>query len=82
MLTWRLVRFEDLSPREVHDIFQLRVAVFVVEQNCAFQDVDGADPASWHLLGTVPEFSGDVRPEKPGLSPVYQRPRSPSPGWA
>lgn len=51
MLTWRLVRFEDLSPREVHDIFQLRMAVFVVEQNCPFQDVDGADPACLHLLG-------------------------------
>jgi len=48
---WRLAAFEELTPREVHDILQLRAAVFVVEQECVFQDVDGADLHSWHLLG-------------------------------
>jgi ElaA protein len=48
---WRFARFEELTPREVHDILQARLAVFVIEQNCVFQDVDGADPACWHLLG-------------------------------
>ena len=51
MLSWRLSRFEELSAREVHDIFQARVGVFVLEQNCPFQDVDGIDPACWHLVG-------------------------------
>ena len=51
MLTWHLSRFDDLSPRELHDIFQARAEVFVVEQKCPFQDVDGADPACWHLVG-------------------------------
>ena len=51
MLLWRFAPFDDLSPRDVHDIFQARVAVFVIEQNCPFQDLDGADPASWHLIG-------------------------------
>lgn len=51
MIAWRVARFEELDAREVHDILQARSAVFVVEQNCVFQDVDGADPASWHLLG-------------------------------
>ena len=32
-------------------MYRLRVAVFVVEQDCVFQDVDGADPRCWHLLG-------------------------------
>lgn len=50
-IAWRFARFEDLSPAEVHDLFQLRAAVFVVEQKCAFQDLDGVDPACWHLLG-------------------------------
>ena len=36
---------------EVHDLYEARVGVFIVEQNCVFQDVDGADAASWHLLG-------------------------------
>ena len=51
MIAWRFARFDELDAREVHDILQARSAVFVVEQNCVFQDVDGADPASWHLLG-------------------------------
>ena len=36
---------------EVHDLYEARVGVFIVEQNCVFQDVDGADAVSWHLLG-------------------------------
>jgi len=52
VIDWHFARFDELTPREVHDMFQLRAAVFVVEQTCAFQDVDGADPESWHLLGT------------------------------
>ena len=51
MIAWQCVPFGELSPQEVHDLFQLRGAVFVVEQKCPFQDVDGADPACWHLLG-------------------------------
>ena len=51
MIAWRFARFEELDAREVHDLLQARSAVFVVEQSCVFQDVDGADPASWHLLG-------------------------------
>jgi ElaA protein len=53
LIAWRLARFEELSPREIHDLFQARAAVFVVEQNCAFQDLDGLDPQCWHLLGLV-----------------------------
>jgi len=50
-IAWRFAPFAELTPREVHDLYRLRAAVFVVEQKCAFQDVDGADPESWHLLG-------------------------------
>jgi ElaA protein len=51
MLKWRFAKFDDLTPREVHDLFQARVGVFVLEQNCPFQDVDGVDPECWHLIG-------------------------------
>ena len=51
MIAWKCARFGELSALEVHDILQARAAVFVVEQACAFQDVDGADPESWHLMG-------------------------------
>jgi len=52
---WHFARFDHLTPRQVHDMYRLRAAVFIVEQDCVFQDVDGADPPSWHLLG----YSGD-----------------------
>jgi ElaA protein len=51
MLHWRFAPFDQLTVREVHDLYQARVGVFVLEQNCPFQDVDGLDPACWHLLG-------------------------------
>jgi ElaA protein len=51
MLTWRFERFENLTAHEVHDIYRARIEVFVIEQECPFQDIDGADPASWHLMG-------------------------------
>jgi ElaA protein len=43
--------FNALTTRQLHDLLQLRSAVFVVEQTCVFQDVDGADPQALHLLG-------------------------------
>ncbi|HUL96075.1 MAG TPA: GNAT family N-acetyltransferase [Usitatibacter sp.] len=48
---WHFAKFDELSPRDIHDLFQARVAVFVLEQKCPFQDVDGADPHCWHLIG-------------------------------
>ena len=70
MIDWRFARFDDLSPREIHELYRLRAAVFVVEQECAFQDLDGADLESWHLLGYGP-------PPQP--SPKGEGARSPSP---
>ncbi len=45
---WRA--FEDLSARDLHDILKLRCDVFVVEQRCAFAEIDGRDPHALHLL--------------------------------
>lgn len=44
--------FDRLSVRQLHDVLKLRQRVFVVEQKCAYLDVDGADPQCWHGLGT------------------------------
>ena len=46
---WRLAPFAQLAVADLHDILRLRGDVFVVEQACAFADVDGADPLAWHL---------------------------------
>ena len=51
VIDWQLLPFESLSTRQLHDLLQLRSAVFVVEQACVFQDIDGADPLALHLLG-------------------------------
>jgi ElaA protein len=50
-VTWRLLSFDALGVRELHEVLRLRIEVFVVEQACVFQDIDGADPQAMHLLG-------------------------------
>lgn len=46
-------KFKDLSPLELYEILQLRSEVFVVEQDCVYQDIDGKDQKALHILGTV-----------------------------
>ena len=41
--------FSQLTTDELFEIYRLRVAVFVVEQNCAYQEVDLTDKLSYHL---------------------------------
>ena len=48
---WTLADFAALTPYDLYDVLQLRSEVFVVEQACAFQDLDGADAQALHLLG-------------------------------
>ena len=43
-------KWDDLSKEEVEKIFSLRSEVFIVEQECPYQDVDGRDPEADHLL--------------------------------
>jgi len=40
---WHLKTFEELTNQELYGILQLRTEVFVVEQTCIFQDMDGKD---------------------------------------
>lgn len=41
--------FNELTTDELMEIYKLRIAVFVVEQNCPYQDIDGWDPHAYHL---------------------------------
>lgn len=50
-INWTLKKFEDLSVNELYAIIQLRNEVFVVEQNCVYQDTDGKDKKSLHVCG-------------------------------
>jgi ElaA protein len=51
-IVWRFAAFNDLRTGELYELLQLRSEVFVVEQACAFQDLDGLDDRAIHLLGT------------------------------
>ena len=52
-MNWTLKNFDELSPRELYAVLQLRNEVFVVEQNCVFQDADNKDQNSFHLMGIM-----------------------------
>lgn len=51
MTQWIWKSFSELDTQELYTLLALRNEVFVVEQNCPYQDADGLDPAAWHLLG-------------------------------
>ncbi|WJF89472.1 GNAT family N-acetyltransferase [Paraburkholderia bonniea] len=48
-LTWRWSAFDEFTPGEIYDVLAARSAVFVVEQNCVYGDIDGQDKHAWHL---------------------------------
>jgi ElaA protein len=48
-LTWHDHRFDELSATTLYGILALRARVFVVEQRCAYADLDGLDLAARHL---------------------------------
>ena len=51
-MQWKLSSFDALGVAELYALLQLRTEVFAVEQNCAFQDMDGADGQAMHLMGS------------------------------
>ena len=51
MLNIEIKTFNELSTQELYAILQLRSEVFVVEQDCVYQDIDGKDQKALHILG-------------------------------
>jgi ElaA protein len=47
--TLHVKRFHELTVDELYELLRVRAEVFVVEQNCVYQDLDGDDQASVHL---------------------------------
>lgn len=69
MITWCLKSFDKLAVGELYQILQLRSAVFVVEQNCIFQDMDDKDQYASHLCAWQQhELIAYTRILPPGLS--------------
>jgi ElaA protein len=66
-MTWEIKEWAELSPNEVENIFSLRSEVFVVEQDCVYQDIDGKDQKAKHILGKKDnEIIAYARIFKPG----------------
>lgn len=68
-LRWTYQSFDQLSSNELYAILQLRNAVFVVEQNCPYQDLDDKDQQSMHLCAWQDAaLAGYCRILPPGVS--------------
>lgn len=67
--------FSALSAKELHDIYRLRVSVFVVEQRCPYQEVDDADERAYHVWL---EEDGAIRAYLRVLSRAPRFPSAPS----
>ena len=55
-LVFKIKSYQELTVDELYAILQLRSAVFVVEQDCAYQDIDGEDTKALHVLGYKEEI--------------------------
>lgn len=49
-IRWQWCRLQELPLEQVYAVFAARVAVFVVEQNCPYQELDGLDIEALHLI--------------------------------
>ncbi|MEE3491004.1 MAG: GNAT family N-acetyltransferase [Methanobrevibacter sp.] len=49
-MEWKLKKFDELTTEELYEILKLRVEIFVVEQDCAYQDLDDKDQCAYHLF--------------------------------
>lgn len=56
-IIWKTKTFDELLTQELYQILRLRSEVFVVEQNCVYQDIDNKDQKALHLFG---EFEGEI----------------------
>ncbi|WP_204344514.1 GNAT family N-acetyltransferase [Psychroserpens algicola] len=51
MIDIKVKTFQELTTQELYDVLQLRSEVFVVEQDCVYQDIDGKDQNALHIIG-------------------------------
>jgi ElaA protein len=66
-LKWQWCRLGELSAGQLYAVLAARVAIFVVEQNCAYQDLDGLDGDAEHLIAwSGAEVAGYLRVLAPG----------------
>jgi len=68
-MLWRAQHFDSLTIMQWHDMLQLRIDVFVVEQNCPYPELDGKDPQCIHVTGMLGDkVLATARIVPPGLT--------------
>lgn len=71
VLTLTIQTFEELSTEELYEILKVRAAVFVVEQECAYQDIDDVDFQAIHVTlrrdGGIVAYARVFKNEEPGI---------------
>ena len=69
-LNWQIKHYNDLTTNEFHDLIALRMEIFVVEQDCPYQDLDGKDKKSYHMIcrDGMGNLAGTARILPAGLS--------------
>lgn len=68
MIQWQWKRFSDLSASQLYAVCAAREAVFVVEQSCPYQELDGLDLDAMHLIGwSGNEIAAYLRVLEPGV---------------
>ncbi len=55
MINFKIKPFNKLSVSELYEILALRNEVFIVEQNCVYQDIDHKDTKAFHVIGFYQE---------------------------
>ncbi len=66
-VNWQWYKLSELSAVQLYAMLEARVAIFVVEQNCAYQDLDGLDLDAEHLIAwSGREVAGYLRVLAPG----------------
>ncbi|MCK4561307.1 MAG: GNAT family N-acetyltransferase [Flavobacteriaceae bacterium] len=54
-MQWQLKKYNELTVDEFYNILQLRINVFVVEQNCPYPELDGKDKIAYHFFAYAEE---------------------------
>ncbi len=68
-IDWSWSPFAALTLHEWHDIVQLRINIFVVEQKCPYPELDGKDPECFHIKGQINDtIIATARIVPPGIS--------------
>ncbi len=59
-MNWFLKTFNELTTEEFHNILQLRINVFVVEQNCPYPELDGKDKKAVHFFAAAEDNPSQI----------------------